>query len=438
MKYKFLICSSLLFSLLFLAGITKAQEKLSLEEAVRIALENNYNIRLSKNNVEISRNNVGVGLAGMLPSVTGNLNNNSSLQNTRQTQADGSVRELDRARNSSTNYGVSLNWTIFDGFAMFAYYDQLKELQKLEETNMRATILTTVSNVIDSYFNLVRLQKELDATDTAVAISRLRLSTAENRYQIGKAAKLEVLTATVDLNTDTTNLLRQRDLVRSGKITLNELLARDVATNFTVEDTIIIDQQLKYDQLQHLVSQQNPVIQTAFINEKVAQLNLKQIKANRYPVVGLNSGYTFSRSHSELGFARDSRGRGLTYGLTASVNIFNGFLQKRYEKNAEIQLDNAQVEAERLKQNITAQLLAAYHTYQTNLELVKLEESNQNVAKQNMEITLAKFRLGSVTPVEFREAQRNYLEASVRYTGAQYQAKAAEIALKELAGSINL
>lgn len=434
MKSK-LIC---ILSLVFSIGTNQAQEVLTLESAIRTSLENNYNIRITKNQTEIDRNNVSLANAGILPVVGADLANNRSIQETRQTQSDGSVREVKDARNSNLNYGIGLDWTIFDGFAMFANYDRLKELQKLGETNMKATIQNTVSDVVNNYYYLIRLQKETDATDTAVAISRLRLNTAENRYKIGKAAKLEVLNATVDLNTDTTNLLRLRDLVRARKITLNELLARDVNTDFIIRDSIVTDPSLKFDQLLNLSSQQNPVIQTAFINERIARLNLKQVKATRYPTLGVNTGYNFTQSHSELGFARDAKGQGFTYGLTASVNIFNGFLQKRNEKNAQIEIENAQLDYNRLKQNITAQLSSAYQTYLTNLQLVGLEKSNQNVAKQNMDITLAKFRLGSVTPVEFREAQRNYLEASVRFTDSEYQAKQAEIALKELAGNLTL
>ncbi|WP_407426643.1 TolC family protein [Arcticibacter sp.] len=432
MKSKLIYILSLIFSI----GNIQAQEVLTLESAIRTSLENNYNIRITRNQSEIDRNNVSLANAGILPVVGADLVNNRSIQETRQTQADGSVREVKDARNSNLNYGIGLDWTIFDGFAMFANYDRLKELQKLGETNMKATILNTVSDVVNNYYYLIRLQKETDATDTAVAISRLRLNTAENRYKIGKAAKLEVLNATVDLNTDTTNLLRLRDMVRARKIILNELLARDVNTEFAIRDSIVTDPSLKFDQLLNLSSQQNPVIQTAFINERIARLNLKQVKATRYPTLGVNTGYNFTRSHSELGFARDAKGQGFTYGLTASVNIFNGFLQKRNEKNAQIEIENAQLDYARLKQNITAQLSSAYQTYLTNLQLVDLEKSNQNVAKQNMDITLAKFRLGSVTPVEFREAQRNYLEASVRFTDSEYQAKQAEIALKELAGNL--
>src|SRR5699024_10180474 len=139
-----------------------------------------------------------------------------------------------------------------------------------------------------------------------------------------------------------TNLLRLRDMVRARKIILNELLARDVNTAFVIRDSIVTDPSLKFDQLLNLSSQQNPVIQTAFINERIARLNLKQVKATRYPTLGVNTGYNFTRSHSELGFARDAKGQGFTYGLTASVNIFNGFLQKRNEKNAQIEIENAQ------------------------------------------------------------------------------------------------
>lgn len=435
---RYIFYSLILFTLLFSGRPAVAQPTLSLEDAVRIALENNYNIKISKNNADISRNNVSPAAAGMLPSVEAAATNSSSVQNTRQTQSDGSVRAVDKAHNWSNSYGVTLNWTIFDGFAMFAAYDQLKELRKLSDASLQTNVLSTVSDVINSYYNLIRLQQQLDATDTAVSISRLRLTTAQNRYLIGKAAKLEVLSATVDLNTDTTSLLQQRDALRAEKINLNKILARDVTTNFVVKDSIDINGALRYEELLELSSKQNPTIQSAFINERIAQLNLKQVKAARYPVVGVTTGYNFARSHSELGFARQSRQQGLTYGISASVNIFNGFLQRKNEKNAEIQVDNAHLDLERLKQEVNAQLLTAYHTYQTNLELVKLEASNQNVAKQNMEITLAKFRLGSITPVEFREAQRNYLDASVRYTEAQYQAKIAEIALKELTGKITL
>lgn len=415
-----------------------AQERLTLEQAVQIALENNYDIKVTRNDIEIAKTNVSRANAGMLPIVTGNFSTNNTTSNTKQTLSSGVIQERNGARNSNLVYGPVLNWQVFDGFGMFARYDQLKELQQLGESNFRLTVQTTLADVVNNYYDLVQQQQQIKALDGAVDISRLRLRNSENRYTIGRAAKLEVLAATVDLNTDTTNLLRQLNLYRGTKIRLNELLARDISTDFTVSDTIIIQNKLVLADLQTVANQQNPALQLALINKRIAELNLKQVKAFRYPTVSVNTGYNFNKSTSELGFARNSVGRGLNYGMTASINIFNGMLQNRIEKNASIEIDNAQLQYEKINQNISAQLSSFYQTFQTNLELMRLEQQNLEVARQNLDITMEKFRLGSVAPLEFREAQRNYIDASARFTNSQYQAKLAEISLQQLSGALSL
>ena len=430
--------ASLFFALVCFIQSSIAQEILTLEQAVQIALEKNYNIRLVSNDVEVSKTNVSRGVSAMLPAVTGNFTNNSTIQNSEQTLSSGQTQSRDGAKNSSTNYGASLNWLIFDGFGMFARFDQLKELQKLDESNLRLTVLNTVRDVINTYYNLVQQQKQIQATDTAVNISRFRVQTARNRFEIGRASRLEVLAASVDFNTDTTTLLRQKDTFRSTQVLLNELLGRDVNTPFTVRDSISFDTGLQLNVLAESAAKQNPGLQAAIISQRVAELNLKQVKADRYPSISVNTGYNFTKSSSDLGFARNSKGNGFNYGLSASVNIFNGFLQKKNERVANIEIESAKLDRERIALNLNSQLTSLYNSYVTNLALVELEESNQKIAKQNLDITLEKFRLGSIAPVEFREAQRNFVEATVRYTNAQYQAKLAEVSLKELAGNLDL
>jgi outer membrane protein len=427
-----------IFLLLLLAGNLQAQERLSLEQAVQLALENNFDIKLNKNDVEQAKNNVSRANAGMLPVVTGNFSTNNTVSNTKQTLSSGQTQERTGAKNSNLAYGPVLNWQVFDGFEMFARYDRLKELEQLGEANFKLAVQNTLADVINNYYDLVSQQQQIKALSGALDISRLRLKNSNNRFKIGKAAKLEVLAASVDLNADTTNLLRQIDVYRSTKIRLNELLAREISTEFKVSDTIIIGNNLLLNELQSSASQLNPNLQSALINRRIAEINLKAVKANRYPDVNISSGYNFSKSTSELGFARTSTGRGLNYGLTASINIFNGYLQRRNEKNASLQIENSKLQFDKITQNITSQITSLYQTYQTNLELVRLEQENLGVAKQNMDITLEKFRIGSVAPLEFREAQRNYIDANARFTNSQFEAKLAEIALLQLSGKINL
>ncbi|WP_134089888.1 TolC family protein [Olivibacter sp. XZL3] len=426
------------FPLYLIPFILSAQETLNLEEAIAIALKQNYDIRLVSNDVAVAKNNANVANAGMLPTITGDASASAAVQNTTQTLLSGETRSLQGARSTSMAYGASLDWTIFDGFQMFARYDQLKELQKLGDANLKQAILSTVFNVVSEYFNLVQQKQQLTALRTALDLSKYRLEMAENRYQIGRASKLEVLASKVDLNTDTTNLMRQNVLFSNTKIRLNEILARDVNTLFDVTDSISIEDNLKYDNLLNLALQHNPDLQAALINRRIAQLELKEIKGQRYPTIGVSSAYTRTRSTAELGFSTKSQGNGFSYGIATSINIFNGFLQKRNEKNAALAIENASINLEKTNQALLSQLSSAYQTYLVNLELVDREKGNQMVAKQNMDITLEKYRLGSITPLEFREAQRNYVDASVRFSNAQYDAKMAEIGLKQIAGSLTL
>ncbi|HLF51873.1 MAG TPA: TolC family protein [Flavobacterium sp.] len=435
MNSKILFQSLILFFLCMTK--TNAQEILTIQDAVKIALENNYEIKIASNDLKIDQTNVAAGNAGMLPKVTANVVDNNSIQNSSQTRQDGTVTELDNAKNNSLNYGVGLDWTIFDGFKMFAKLDQLKELQKLGEAQLKLTIITKISDANAVYYDLVQQQQQLEALDTAIVISNQRMSLAQNRFTIGKASKLEVLNAQVDLNTDTTTLLRQKELFANTKILLNQILARDAKTDFKVIDEITVDDKLLLPELTALAEKQNPQLEAQIINKRVSELQLKQIKAGRYPTVKVNTGYNFSESQSSLGFTTESSARGLNYGFSASLNLFDGFSQNRNEKIAKIEIENSKILIDQQNLALHSQLATAYQTYLTNIQLIDLDGKNEAIAKQNLTITLDKFHIGTITTLEFRTAQLNYINAIVRYSNAQFQAKLSEIALKELAGNLN-
>lgn len=425
--------------LFFLASPwVRAQELLTVEEAVKIALENNYQIRIASNMLEIDKTGVNIGNAGMLPVVGATLNSNNSIQNSSQTRADGNLVELDNAKNNSLNYGVGLDWTIFDGFRMFARYDQLKELEKLGEAQLKQAVLTRVSDVMIGYYDLVQQHQQLVALDSTIVISEQRLKLANNRFSIGKASKLEVLNAQVDLNTDLTLMLRQKEMIANSKIRLNEILARDTRIDFNVIEEISLDEPLSLPQLESLAEKQNPVLQAAIINKNIARLDLKQIKAERYPSIIVSTGYVFNESESSLGFTTSAESQGWNYGLSARLKIFEGFTQNQNEKIARIRLDNSALVIEEQKQTLKSQLGTAYQSYLTNISLIELEKSNEAIAKDNLDITIEKFKIGTIPTIEFRTAQLNYIRAIVRYSDAKFQAKLSEISLKEFAGILLL
>ncbi len=418
-------------------SVAVAQDLLTVRDAVGIALENNYAIRLTKNVQRAAKENNTYGNAGFLPTVTGNLTQSNSVQNSNQIQNNGEERSLDNARNNSLNYGVNIGWTVFDGFGMFARMERLRELEKQGELEMKRAVLTTIGDVITMYYTILEQQNMLSALDSSIHISTERLRTAQNRFSIGKAAKLEVLNVQVNLNEDVSARLRQAETVKNLKTSLNSLLARELDIDFMVDTLVNIDGALVYTDLLDKANQFNPDLQLIVLNKRLAELDLKNVKAGRYPIVRLNTGYNFSRSESSLGFVAQSNARGLNYGITASVNIFDGFNQRRNERIAKIQVDNAGLLIEQQRLLVNTNLKTAYETYLTNLELVKLEEKNEDIARQNLTITLAKYTIGSISSVEFRDAQENFIAAISRFNTAQLQAKLSEIQLKELIGQID-
>lgn len=429
-----------LFGLLSLGTSTlHAQDLLRLEQALRETLDHNFDIQLAENQVKVSEYNSFAANANMLPRLDAVANTNDNFSNTSQTLSDGTQQNLDRSKNNSLTYGLALNWTLFDGFKMFSRYQELKKTQDQSQKRLQLQVLEKVHQVYTVYYDLVQQQKLLTALDSAVVVSQQRIHLAENRYQIGKASKLEVLNAQVDLNTDITNLTKQKEFFHNGKIQLNRIMARrDILSDFSVAAEVDINWDLELVDLLLQLDSQNPELQLALVDAEIAQLQYKQIRADRYPTLQLNSGYNFSETESSLGFVSQSNSRGWNYGLSARINLFNGNAQNQREKIAHLAWDNAQLIVARQKQSIEADLMMAYQTYTTNLKLVSLEGKNEEIAKENLSITLDKFEIGTIPTLEFRTAQLNYLNAVVRNNNAQYQAKLSEIILKVLVGKMDI
>lgn len=409
---------------------------LTVSDAIKIALENNYDIRIARNDLKMDQANVSWGNAGALPVITAEFNDNNALTNSTQIRNDGTRTELDNARNSNINYGVALGWTVFDGLGMFARYDRLEEMRKLGEAELQGMIIDRISNVVSRYYDLVQQKQVLASLDTTLVISNQRVELARNRFTIGKASKLEVLNAQVDLNTDQTNLMRLQESYANAKIQLNEVMARDTKTDFNVSDDLVPDASLQLPSLEELALKQNPQLLQLQISKTVAEYDLRAIKAQRYPVIGVSTGYNFAETESSLGFTQATSSKGLNYGFSASIPIFNGFNQNRSEKVARIAIENARIATEKQNLAVLSQLGTAYQTYLTNLSLIELEQKNEEIARQNLEITMEKYRIGTIPTIEYRTAQLNFLNAQVRHSTAKYNAKVSEIALRQIAGNL--
>lgn len=422
--------------ILFLIFISESfsQQLLSLQDAVRIALENNYSINIAKNKSIIADNDANIGNAGFLPILDATSSYSKSQSNTKQEYFDG--RTIDRTGAKSTNLsaGVSLNWIVFDGFEMFGNLDLLKELNRIGKASYKSEIENNVADVIDNYFNLIREKQVLDVIKETIRISEERVRIAESKKDVGSGSKFDLRQAQVDLNEDRSTLLKEELTYEQLKVMLNQLLGRDVNTDFDVEDTIIVNENLNYDELKNSALQKNSELFIAERNLELAEINISLARSELYPRISLSGGYNYLNSESGAGFIKTNKNYSLNYGVTASLNLFNGLNTRRKIENALVESDNSRLNYEMIKNSIEANLLNVYKKYLNSIKLIKLEEENLIIAEESVDIALERLKLGNITPLEFRETQRKLIDVKSRLVSAQYEAKTAETELLRLSG----
>ncbi len=425
------------FMLVFMLGLkVQAQDTLTVQQAIALALQNNYSIIIASNEALIAEKNNTLGNAGFLPNVSANFSQTNNVNNTKQQFFSGDTREGKGVNSNSLNANIQMNWTVFDGMSMFVNRQKLGEFEAIGELNSRIQIEKTVSQVIVAYYDIVQRQKQIAAIRNAIEISAERKKISEERLSIGSGSGLELLQAQVDINADSSALLRQEYALANSKIVLNELLARIPETSFLVSGKIELQQGLVYDELLQKVTAQNPEIAIAKRNATIAALNQKQTRSNYLPGVSLNSGYTFSRSTSEIGILQYSQNSGINYGLTARWTIFNGLENKRLTQVAKINSSNLENQRLQTELRIKSDLYQIYTAYLSYSNLQRIEKENLGVANQNLFIATEKMRIGTISAIELREAQRNLVDAEFRLVMTEYEAKLAETELLRLSGQL--
>lgn len=424
------------FCLLFISRALVAQEKLTLQQAIEMALKNNYDINIEKNNAIIAANSNTLGNAGMLPKVDLQASTNLANNATKQEFSSGLTVDKSGVKSTNINAGVYLTWTLFDGMKMFATHKRLQEMEVMGAISSKIQIENSVSQIIVNYYNIVQQNQLIKALSENITISEERLKIAQKKLEIGSGSKLDVLQAKVDMNAQTSNLYRQKTILSELKTNLNLLLARKGDVEFDVENDIPIEFKLKYDDLKLSIEKNNLELKFAQTNTAIISQTIRESKSQLYPKLNFNANYLFARSENQAGFALLNQNLGLNLGLTASWTIFNGLNATNQIKNARLQLDNANYEFNNTKAVLDAQLYSMFKRYQDDAKILELEEENSKLAKEAVDIALERFRIGSSNSLELKEIQKSYDDALTRLSEARFNAKVSETQLMKLNGEI--
>ncbi len=423
--------------ILWISSQVYAQEILKKSDAVAIALENNFDIRAAKNNLEIAKNNSEITNSGYLPSFSGTAGANYSNNNSDLTFSDGSDTTLLGVETKRYNANVSVDYLVFNGLGRRYSYAKLRENYNLSDLQARAVMENTLINIFNSYYEIARLTQNAINQSQTLDISRDRLLRARYSFDYGQSTQLDVLNAEVDYNNDSINYLTITQQLKNEKHNLNLLLGRDVRTQFEVDTTLAFTSALTLDALANNARSRNVTILQQEGNLRNATNDIKIEGSNMIPQIGINAAYNWQNNDFGPGnFLAEQQTTGIALGATLSWNIWDGGMTSTRKQNSRLQRENQQVALEQTQLQLERNVSNAWTVYQTALFVMEAQRTNLNTNQRNFDRTQEQHSLGQVTSIEFRQAQFNLLNAQLTYNQARYSAKNAELALLQLSGDI--
>ncbi|OQY96987.1 MAG: transporter [Sphingobacteriales bacterium UTBCD1] len=410
-------------------------QKLSLPDAISIALKNSLDIQVLKNNVQVSQINNHIGMAGGLPVITGTVSDNEQVTGVNQKLNTGTVIKRSGAVGNTLNSGVSAGILLYNGTRVTTTRKRLEELQQQSQEYLNSEIQDLVAAVTTAYFDVIRQESYMVTINRSIEASQKRLEIVKAQQNVGMANNADLFQSQIDLNALIQAKQSQQLSIDQSKTTLLQLLTIRPDSLVEITDTIIVDQTVVLGDILNNLRNNADIIaadQQVRINEFIS----KETSALRYPTLRATTSYSYNRSQISAGNLLLNQTNGLYGGLNLSIPIYNGSIYKRQKKIADINTKNAALSKEMLIRDYTANAVKTYQAYSNGLQQIDAQQKNVELAGKLLDLVLMRFQLRQATILEVEQAQQSFENASYTLTNLRFATKASEIELKRLANQI--
>jgi outer membrane protein len=414
----------------------KAQQVLTLNEAINIALQKSLGIQIARNSFEAAQVSNHLSMAGAYPTVNATGSSNESLININQKLNNGTETNRKGSPSNASSLGVTGSMLLFNGFRVYATKSRLEALEKQSQQQIIVQIQNVIADVMINYYNIVRQQTLMQTLQQSIDVTVKRKEIVDVRKSVGLANNADTYQAQIDLNASLQDLRSQELVVAQAKADLMNLLAQTADSSFTIRDTIIVDSTVNFDFVKTNI-QQNPELLSAGEQIRINQAIEREVASARYPSVFLNAGANYSRSQNAAGLTLLNQSFGPFVGLSLQVPIFNAATRRR-QQVAEIDTRNASLSHQSVYNNLETSAVKSWQAYQNNLQRIQTERENYKLAGDLLQLTLERYRLSQATIIEVREAQRSFIDAGYRLVNLAFEAKSAEIELKRLSSKLGV
>ncbi len=438
-----LVLTILLSLLAFPTYAQEGPEELSLSDAIRLGLAENFGIRIEQQNVEIAENNNNWGAAGRWPTIDLSVSQSNNFRD-----VDNPASFLQGLTISNdVNPAVSVNWVLFSGFRVLANRERLQALEELSRGNAQVVIENAVEGIITQYY-LVQLEQErLSVLRKVFTLSKDRYEYVKLRGELGSAVTFDILQEQTAYLTDSSNLVTQEITAVNARRNLNLLMGQAVSERYSLSDSLAVTpSEYDVEDLYERMVASNSNLRNQHLNLEIAQADTRLAKTELYPQLSLNINGSYNISRQDLSQAELQRpleepvtvARTTNYaaGLTLNYLLFDGGRVRRAIENSYTQQRINQLQIDELKLTLRNELAATYDLYHVRQKLLSIAKLSVNSAELNLQLAEERFRNGTINSFNYRDIQVAYLNAALNNLQAEYNLIESETALLRLTGGI--
>ena len=432
---KFILTMSIV-SILSTNGFS--QQLMSLEDALSLTLKENISVKIKTNELDQIKNYEKVGVLGTLPRiiVNGSASGNKGTSSLEFATDDFPTLEDAESESKSISGNVGINYNLFNGLGSIYTYQKLKKQTDLKSTELSIQIEQVLLKTAKEYFDIAYLQENYNIIKELLDISKERYNRIKVQNEFGNASKLDLLSAEIDLNNDSINLMNIEFELQIAKNQLNQTLNRDLAYDFLVENKVEINRDLNYSDLNQETQKNN---NNVLLGQYMLDISKKDKKINAVsilPRIEISAQYGYNQTESNTSIILDQTSLGLTGFLNFSWDIFDGLAKNKITQNTKIQIESNKLELQSIKQEIQKEFNASYKQYENSINLIDIEKRNQSTSEKFFERAKEQFYQGQLSRNDFRLAQIDLSASKNRLNQTLYNAKIAELNLYRLSGKI--
>jgi len=413
-------------------------QMLKLEDAIALALSNNHNVIIIKQQNEAKKQEIHLGAVGFLPTLDASAGGNYSGSNTDLEFATDAFPDIknQEAAQSNQSAKVTATYMIFNGGARVRSYAKLKSSGTLSELQTKISLESTMIQVVNGYYEVIRVGNQLDFMKNSLEISRDRLNRVKTNNAYGNAGKIDVLNAQVDFNNDSSNFINAELILKKAKNELNFLLGRTIATEFDAAGELTLPVINELSEYMKKAKENNTSIIMSNIQLDMAELEKKINKSGFLPTLSSSLDYGYQASTNDVGIIQKSGSIGTTAALSLKWNLFDGLKKQKALEKAKIMVEVSNIEQQQTLLKIEKEVQNYYDAIKVNIDLLSLEKAKLGVGKMNLTRSKELFDKGSINNVQFRQAQLNLIQIENNINNYRYSIKIYEYQLLRMTNEL--